>query len=337
MNDLDQYSNNPDLTAAAGAVDTANATASQYQTAAANLPSQLTSAINEKLDYNKDLITTKNQSMVDYFNAPSAARLEYQDIFNPFQREALVQTATNNSYLTYKNNQDILNARTGSIQDIISKATGAFNSQVKSAENAAASAKDKLAYLLQMAGLKSDVAYKKAQLAIDKYKADKTGSGDSTLDMLKWLATQFKASPGQEDKANNAQVGLDSISRIKQIMASDPSALSDSKNPLKAFGLLNPNARELKKELSNVTDLLTRARTGAALNQEEEKFYNSFIANPLEAVLGWNNGTEAALGVMQSIFNKAVNQVKNPYMDIIEKAYGMGGTSDNSDPMGLGI
>ena len=336
MNDLYSPYEDPAISAAQTGYEAAQSEASQYQTAAAGLPTALKAAINEKLDYNSDLIKEKNQSMVDYFNAPSQAREKYQDIFNPFQREALVQTSTNNAYLPYRNMTDILNARTGSITDIINAASTAFGSQVTSAKNKAEIAKDKLTYLLQMAGIKSDTAYKQAQLALDKYKADKSDTGDKTLDMLKWLATQYKPTGGQEDRANNAQVGLDSINRIRQIMSSDSAALSDAKNPFKAFGLLNPNSRELKKELSNVTDLLTRARTGAALNQEEEKFYNSFIANPLEAVLGWNNGTEAALNVMQSIFNKAVNQAKNPYMDIIEKAYGMGG-NENNDPMGLGI
>jgi hypothetical protein len=82
--------------------------------------------------------------MVDYFNAPSQARLQYQDIFNPFQREALVQTATNNAYLPYKNMTDILSARTGSITDIINAASTAFGAQTTSAKDAATLAQQKI-------------------------------------------------------------------------------------------------------------------------------------------------------------------------------------------------
>jgi hypothetical protein len=174
---IDQYTNNPELTAAGTAADTATQTATQYQTAASMLPAALKDAINQKLDYNKDLINEKNTSMVNYFNAPSAARVQYQDIFNPFQREALVQQATNQAYLPYQNNVDILGQRLGSIQDIISRATGAFGANVTSAQGAAQLAADKYARLFGLAGAKSDVAYKQAQLA-------KSGSGDSGLGSL---------------------------------------------------------------------------------------------------------------------------------------------------------
>ena len=152
----DQYTNNPDLTAAGTAADTAAQTASQYQTASQMLPAALKSAINEKLDYNKDLINQKNISMTDYFNAPSAARLQYQDIFNPFQREALVSKSVNNAYLPYANNQDILTQRLGSISDIINQATGAFGAQVTSAQGAATAAENKYARLFGLAGAKQN-------------------------------------------------------------------------------------------------------------------------------------------------------------------------------------
>lgn len=165
MEDLYAPYEDPAIQQAQTGYETAANTATQYQSAADVLPDLLKTAINEKLDYNKDLIAEKNKSMVDYFNAPSQARVQYQDIFNPFQREALVKQATNNAYLPFATNQEVLKMRTGSLADIINAATGTFGAKVKSLQGAADTAKDKLAYLFQLAGAKSDALYKKASLA----------------------------------------------------------------------------------------------------------------------------------------------------------------------------
>jgi hypothetical protein len=163
-NGIDQYTNNPELAAAGTEADTAANTLTQYQTASSMLPAALKNAINEKLDFNKAAIEQKNKSMTDYFNAPSQARVDYQDIFNPFQREALVQKATNNAYIPYQTNTEVLAQRLGTIQDIINSATGAFGAQVTSAQGAATAAENKYNRLFGLAGAKSDVAYKNAQL-----------------------------------------------------------------------------------------------------------------------------------------------------------------------------
>jgi len=147
--------NDPNLTAAQTSADNAANTAVQYQSASSVLPNLLKTAINEKIDYNKGLIEAKNKSMVDYFNAPSAARLQYQDIFNPFQREALVEQAKNNAYLPYANNQDALTQRMGSLTDIINAATGAFGAQSNAAQGAASLAQNKYQNLFSLAGAKS--------------------------------------------------------------------------------------------------------------------------------------------------------------------------------------
>ena len=147
--------NDPNLTAAQTSADNAANTAVQYQSASSVLPNLLKTAINEKIDYNKGLIEAKNKSMVDYFNAPSAARLQYQDIFNPFQREALVQQSTNNAYLPYANNQDALTQRMGSLSDIINAATGTFGAQANAAQGAASLAQNRYSNLFSLAGAKS--------------------------------------------------------------------------------------------------------------------------------------------------------------------------------------
>lgn len=125
---LTQY--DPSLEQKRQAAEQAAGTAVNYQSAASLLPAKLKSAIQEKLNYNQDIISQQNQAMANYFSAPSQARQDYQNIWNPFEREALVSKATSNAYAPYATLTDILGQRQGNINDIISAGTGAFNSAV---------------------------------------------------------------------------------------------------------------------------------------------------------------------------------------------------------------
>lgn len=133
----------PDISGAYNNYQSATNTANEYVSAAGSLPTKLKDAINEKLDYNKDLISQKNELASKYFQAPSEARAKYADptsqdyIFNPFQAENLVSQYTNQAYAPYQTASDVLNARTGSIQDIINSASEAFKGQVGAAEGKA--------------------------------------------------------------------------------------------------------------------------------------------------------------------------------------------------------
>jgi hypothetical protein len=346
MPDLLEPYNDPALASAQTGYETAANTASQYQTASQMLPAALKSAINEKLDFNKTLIEAKNKSMTDYFNAPSQARADYQDIFNPFQREALVQKATNNAYLPYQNNADILTQRLGSISDIIGQATNSFSAQTTSAKDAATLALQKYNNLFSMAGVKSDATYKNAQLALEYYKANKTGGGgsDKTWDRILQMANFNKATQTQEKQALDAQTGLDSIKTIKDALALKPNLLQEIKNPFQLWGLNDPVAQKVKRNLQNLADLnLTRPRTGAALNAQEQKFYDNFLVNPTEAVLGYTAGSNEALALLEKSLTGYVNQAKNPYAGLLDSymqlQYGVdisgAGSATNNDPLGI--
>lgn len=109
--------------------------AGQYQSAADLLPSQLKQAIEEKLNYNQDLTKQLGTAQANYFAAPSAARNQYQDIANPFEREQLVSQATANAYAPYTTLSQILSQRQGNINDIVNAGTGSFNSAVNAQQN----------------------------------------------------------------------------------------------------------------------------------------------------------------------------------------------------------
>jgi len=299
--------NDPNINTAQQQYETAANQAATYQSASALLPAKLKEAIQSKLDYNKDLIEQKNKAMSEYFMAPSKARETYAGIWNPFQREALVAKERAMAYQPYANLQDIQTQRMGSIADIISAGTGAFNAATSASQSAAQIARQKYEDLVGNAKWEYEQTHKGGS------------SSDDALKFTQWMAGQYKPTAGQEQAANNATSGLASIQKIKEVIAKNPNALRNAK--LGILGIWDPEARVVNKELKNVTDILTRARTGAALNADEQKFYNSYIANPLEAILGYQEGTNTSLDNMESIFTRQINDAKNPYMDILNNYY----------------
>src|SRR3990167_8045270 len=98
--DLTSYYESPDLLEVQKAATQSQQSYVDYQSAAALLPQKLRDAIQQKLDYNKDLIQQKNKEFSEYAAAPATARAKYADptsenyIFNPFQAEKLVSEYT---------------------------------------------------------------------------------------------------------------------------------------------------------------------------------------------------------------------------------------------------
>ena len=152
------YYDDPTLQNAQMEAQTAGSAAVAYQSAASQLPAKLKEAVMGKLDYNKDLIEQKNKAQAEYFAAPSAAREQYQDIWNPFEREKLVAGERAQAYQPYANLTDILGQRLGNIGDVINQGVGAFNSDVAAKQGAYQLAQQRYADLLQMAQLKQQQA-----------------------------------------------------------------------------------------------------------------------------------------------------------------------------------
>lgn len=86
----------------------------------ASLPDQLKQAVQQKLDYNKDLIQQQSGAAADYFAAPAEARAMYQDVHNPFEREKLVSQYRTQQLQPYSTLTDLLGQRMGNVSDIIS-------------------------------------------------------------------------------------------------------------------------------------------------------------------------------------------------------------------------
>lgn len=149
--DISSLYSSPDITQAQQQSQQAQQTATNYQSAASLLPAQLKQAIEEKLNFNSDIISQQAKAQANYFAAPATARSDYQDIFNPFDREKLVAQAVSNAYAPYASLTNILGQRQGNINDIVGAGVGAFNSQVTAQQGNAQLAQNNLQSLLGQA------------------------------------------------------------------------------------------------------------------------------------------------------------------------------------------
>jgi len=125
---LSQYYQDPALEQARAAGETTAAQAAQYTSAGSLLPYKLKDAILQKLNYNQDLIQQQATAQAKYFQAPSQARVQYQNVWNPQEREALVTQYRTQQYQPYATLTDLLAQRMGSISNIIGAGTASFKS-----------------------------------------------------------------------------------------------------------------------------------------------------------------------------------------------------------------
>ncbi|MCK9370277.1 hypothetical protein M0R04_10255 [Candidatus Dojkabacteria bacterium] len=332
----------PELTDAYKNYEATANTAVEYQSAASLLPDKLKAAINEKLDYNKDLIEQKNKYAEQYFNAPSEARAKYVDpesenyIFNPFQAESLVSQYRNQQWQPYQTASDVLSARTGSIADIIKAATDAMVASATTAKDKATLARQKWEDLFGVQKEKINYALKLAELA----RKSGDSEDDAGLKFTQYMASQYKPTAQQEKDANSAMSGQEAVNKLNSI-------LSGSKGKTaKAYwdkGFLasvsGKETRQYRDAAKEAYDALMRTRTGAALNMDEATFYRTYI--PL--LTDDDETSKIKLDRLNTIYQRSIDQSKNPYLDILDNYYKetyMGGgstTVNEADPLGLGI
>jgi len=121
---------------------------------------------------------------------------------------------------------------------------------------------------------------------------------------------------------SNANSGLTSLAQLRQIMENDPSAKTKQIIPGQSmFGGAGGNAlgtSSYNAAQKNITDVITRLRTGAAITESEEKFYRS---------------------MMPQAFDNAdtVNQKLNMFQDLFESVANRTGTAGNDTQGVVGL
>lgn len=130
-------------------VQTASQNLADLQTGAGSLPNKLKEALNEKLNYNKDIINQQSDVMQQYFAAPSAARAKYQDVWNPFEREKLVAQERTMALKPYDTLTGVLDQRMGDVADITTAGVQGWQGMVDAASTLLNAATTRLGTALQ--------------------------------------------------------------------------------------------------------------------------------------------------------------------------------------------
>lgn len=140
---------------------------------AATLPFKLKEALQQKLDHNKDIISQSTDALADYIATPAESRARNENVWNPFQREALVARDRANALKPYQFFQDVLGQRMGQVSDIVGQGVAGWQGVIQQAQALAQLAQQKYtqAYSEYMgaAGLQQDEdSMKQAQAQWEK-------------------------------------------------------------------------------------------------------------------------------------------------------------------------
>lgn len=107
---------------------------------------------------------------------------------------------------------------------------------------------------------------------------------------------------------SNANSGLTSLAQLRQIMENDPSAKTKQIIPGQSmFGGAGGNAlgtSSYNAAQKNITDVITRLRTGAAITESEEKFYRSMMPQAFDNA----DTVNQKLDMFQNLFESVANR-----------------------------
>lgn len=119
----------PDITAARDAASAQSTRAGEFASASASVGDVLKEKALKAYQDNQDIIKPLDTATAGYLSAPATARAKYENIFNPFQREALVSQYTSNEAIPMLSYSGMYGNRMGRVSDIIGTGTNAFNAQ----------------------------------------------------------------------------------------------------------------------------------------------------------------------------------------------------------------
>jgi hypothetical protein len=88
--------------------------------------------------------------------------------------------------------------------------------------------------------------------------------------------------------SENAKSGLRRVADIESLLQGDDTALAQLAVPG------SPTQRRLKTAMAEVEDVITRLRTGAALNKDEQEFYSGQLPGILDALSDYRNPNSAS-------------------------------------------
>lgn len=124
----------------------------------------------------------------------------------------------------------------------------------------------------------------------------------------------------QQQQANNAQSGLDSLGEIAQTLQSNPNASKLASIPGGSLASNLTGTGSYKAAVNNATDVIGRLRSGGAINADEEKRFKSLLPGAFDD---------------PETVNYKLNQLSTLFQRFVNPS---GGSSDAADALsGLGL
>lgn len=323
---------NPELSAARTAASSASSNASALSSQAQSLPDMLRQTLTKKFTTDNPLYGEREGALTDYMKATTQAPLDYTAksgggnsdvVYNPLQQANLIQGRIANPLARLSTANSKLALASGGIGDTVDSATRAYGGIVSAAQGDAASKRQAYDDLFKETSAKSDEDYKNKQLALDYAKLAQSGSKSTGLKLSDLLAIYSAKKPtaAQQTMATNGQSGLDAIATIRSQLAKNKNINALASSPLAFF---DKNAQTYNSAKTEAVDVLTRLRTGAALNKDEQKTYDSLFS-------AFNKGevTTQNLDRLEKLYTSAVkNGTKQDVMEFLNQYGGLSGGSD---------
>jgi len=253
--------------------ETAQRSANEASSTAITLGDQLKSALNEKLA-NSPIVSERSQAasgfLTELGNAPTQVLPQNTGgtIFNPSEQASIISGRRAGALmplLTANQRYDLLS---GNISDIVGATSRAAQAEATSKQGEANIA-DKLLQNL----------FKKEELDISRQKA--ASGGGTSLSQLLSVFRLMQPTATQASDAINARSGLRALDQLQELMGSKPNIARSAATPI--LSTLNQSARQWNQAAKEAYDILTRTRTGAALNLNEQQFYKEFVPTAIDS------------------------------------------------------
>lgn len=181
------------VTSARGAAQNAQGVAADFASKSFTIGDELKRAVQEALDYNKDVLDVRSSALSEYLKAPSDASAMFgvqtfgegekagqanpDFVWNPFERNKLINDFISTKEIPFMSANAILGAREGTIADTVTAGTNAFRAQAAAAQAAAETANTTYTNVLNEFLKGEELRQNERSLDIQEYSARRSGGG----------------------------------------------------------------------------------------------------------------------------------------------------------------
>ena len=148
---------------------------------------------------------------------------------------------------------------------------------------------------------------------LDQY----TGTGAGSIEDNMYLFKAFQQTAGQEKDYVNAVSGLSAINQMTEILFDESGAFTEGGEKARKMwnygkiGLMlgGEETKQYAQVAKTAYDIVTRSRTGAALNMDEQTFYQSFIPDITDSP----TSAQMKLDNLRQLYEMVAQSGEQPY------------------------